>query len=46
MRRATVVLDDELVKKLYIIQAKMIKKEKKHISFSKVVNLTLRKTLK
>ncbi len=42
----TIVLDDDLVKKLKTIQAKMITKSKKSVSFSSVVNDELRKALK
>jgi len=42
----TIVLDDDLVKKLRIIQSKNITKLKKSISFSKVINDQLRKALK
>jgi len=45
-KRVTVVLDDVLAKKLRIIQAKKISKLTKHISFSRVINEELRKTLK
>jgi predicted transcriptional regulator len=42
----TIVLDDELVKKLKIIQSKKITKSKKSVSFSGTVNDELRKALK
>jgi predicted transcriptional regulator len=45
-KRVTIVLDDELVKKLGIIQAKKMKNSNQSISFSKVVNITLEKGLK
>jgi len=45
-RRITVVLDDELVKKLRIIQSKKISKLTEHVSFSRVINEELRKALK
>lgn len=45
-KRITIVLDDELVKKLRIIQAKKMKDSNQLVSFSKVVNLTLEKGLK
>lgn len=41
-----ILLDDDLVKKLREIQAKLIKESSKSVSFSRVVNETLRKTLK
>ena len=40
--RITMVLDDDLAKKLRAIQAKMIQKNIKSVSFSKVLNLYLR----
>jgi len=46
MPRITVVFDDEVVKKLRIIQSKNIAKSKKSVSFSSVVNGELRKSLK
>ncbi len=45
-KRITIILDDDLVKKLYEIQAKQIKKSKKSVSFSHVLNEVLRKRLK
>ena len=45
-KRVTIVLDDDLVKKLRIIQAKNIVKSKKSVSFSSVVNNELRKAIK
>ena len=45
-KRITIVLDDDLVKKLTSIQAKSIVKSKKSISFSGTVNDELRKALK
>jgi len=45
-KRITVVLDDELVKKLRNIQSKKISKLKEHVSFSRVINEELRKALK
>ncbi len=45
-KRITVVLDDELVKKLRNVQSKKIRKSKKSVSFSSVINEELRKTLK
>ena len=46
VRRTTVMIDDDLVKKLRIMQAKMIQNENKSVSFSHVVNLVLRNVLK
>jgi hypothetical protein len=45
-KRVTIVIDDDLVKKLRIIQAKNIIKSKESVSFSSVVNDELRKDLK
>ena len=45
-KRVTIVLDDDLVKKLRIIQAKNITKSKKSVSFSSIVNDELRKAIK
>ncbi len=45
-KRVTIVLDDDLVKKLRIIQSKNIAKSKKSISFSSVICDELRKALK
>jgi len=45
-KRITVVLDDELVKKLRNIQSMKISKSKKSVSFSSVINEELRKSLK
>ena len=45
-RRVTIVLDDDLIKKLRIIQANNIVKSKKSVSFSSVINQELRKIVK
>jgi len=45
-KRITIMVDDDLVKKLHEIQAKQIKVSKKSVSFSAVLNETLRKILK
>jgi len=45
-KRITIMLDDDLVKKLHEIQAKQIKQSTKSVSFSCVVNELLRKSLK
>ena len=45
-KRVTIVLADDLVKKLRIIQAKKIIKSKGSVSFSNVINNELRKTVK
>jgi hypothetical protein len=43
--RCTIMLEDDLVKKLHDIQAKLIKESQKSVSFSSVLNDTLRKSL-
>ena len=45
-KRITITLDDDLNKKLHELQAKQIKDSKKAISFSRVLNETLRRNLK
>ncbi len=45
-KRITIMLEDDLVKKLHEIQAKQIKQSAKSVSFSRVVNEVLRKGLK
>ncbi len=45
-RRVTIVIDDDLNKKLRLLQAKMIQQEKSSFSYSKVLNETLRKSLR
>ncbi len=45
-KRITIVMDDDVVKKLRIIQSKKISKLTKHVSFSSVVNDELRKAVK
>jgi predicted transcriptional regulator len=45
-KRITIILDDDLVKKLHEIQAKQIKQSTKSVSFSRVLNEVLRKSLK
>jgi hypothetical protein len=45
-KRITIIIDDDLAKKLYEIQAKQIKISVKSVSFSHVVNEVLRKSLK
>jgi len=45
-KRVTIVLDDDLVKKLRNIQSMKIGKSKKSVSFSSVVNDELRKVVK
>ena len=45
-KRITIMLDDDLVKKLHEIQVKQIKESKASVSFSNVVNKSLRKGLR
>ncbi|HET6517754.1 MAG TPA: hypothetical protein VFG25_06000 [Nitrosopumilaceae archaeon] len=46
LRRVTIMLDDDLQKKLREKQAKLIKKGNKNVSFSQVVNQTLSEAIK
>jgi len=46
LRRITIVLDDDLLKKLRNKQAKLLKTSKSSVSLSKVINDTLRDSLK
>ena len=45
-KRITVVLDDDIYKKLRTKQASLIKTNSKSVSFSRVINDELRKKLK
>lgn len=45
-KRITIVIDDDLVKKLREKQAKKIKESSESFSFSRVINETLRKSIK
>jgi hypothetical protein len=45
-KRVTIVLDDDLLKKLREKQAKLIKESVKSVSFSSVINQILRKSFK
>ncbi len=45
-KRVTVVLDDNIIKKLREKQAKLIKESTKSVSFSSVINQILRRTIK
>ena len=45
-KRVTIVLDDDLAKKLHEIQAKLIRETTKSVSFSSVLNETVRTSLK
>ncbi|WP_162858726.1 hypothetical protein [Candidatus Nitrosotenuis aquarius] len=46
IRRHTIVLDEEVEKKLRHMQADQIKKTGKSVSFSAIINDTLRKAIK
>ena len=45
-KRVTIVIDEDLDKKLRLRQAKMIQQEQTSYSYSRVLNDTLRKVLK
>lgn len=45
-KRITIVLDDDLDKKLRLLQSKEIIKSTKSISFSRTINEVIRKSLK
>ena len=45
-KRVTIMIDDDLDKKLRMRQAKMIQQEQTSYSFSKVINEVIRKSLK
>ena len=45
-RRVTIMIDDDLDKKLRLRQAKLISQEQTSYSYSRVLNEVLRKTLK
>ena len=45
-KRITIVLDEDILKKLREKQAKLLTKSLKSISFSSVINETLRKGIK
>jgi len=45
-KRVTIMIDDDLDKKLRMKQAKMIQKEQASYSYSKTLNSTLRLVLK
>jgi len=45
-KRITKMLDDDLLRKLYELQAKQIKNSTKSVSFSRVLNEVGRKNLK
>ena len=45
-KRITVMLDDDILKKLRLLQSKQIKDRAESVSFSKVINETLQKSFK
>lgn len=45
-KRITIMLDDDVAEKLRTIQAKMIQTTSGSVSFSKVINETLKKRIK
>ena len=45
-KRVTIMIDEDLDKKLRLRQAKMIQQEQSSYSYSRVLNETLRKALK
>jgi len=45
-KRVTIMIDDDLDKKLRLRQAKMIQQEQSSYSYSKVINEPLRRNLK
>jgi len=45
-KRVTIMIDEDLDKKLRLRQAKLISQEQTTYSFSRVINETLRKALK
>ena len=44
-KRITIMLDDEIDKKIRLMQSKIIKKENKSVSFSSVINLRLKENI-
>lgn len=45
-KRVTIMIDDDLDKKLRLLQAKLIQETVDSVSYSQVINDTLRKNLK
>ncbi|MCV0373244.1 MAG: hypothetical protein K5793_06785 [Nitrosarchaeum sp.] len=45
-KRVTIMIDDDLDKKLRLLQAKLIQQNQTSYSYSKVLNESLRKVLK
>ena len=44
-KRVTIMLDDDLTKKVHEIQAKLIRKSSQSVSFSSVMNKIIRENL-
>lgn len=44
-KRITIMLDDDIDRKIRLMQSKIIKKENKSISFSSVINLLLEENI-
>ena len=44
-KRITIMLDDDINRKIRLMQLKIIKKENKSISFSSVINLLLEENI-
>jgi hypothetical protein len=44
-KRISIMLDDDIDRKIRLMQSKIIKKENKSISFSSVINLLLEENL-
>ncbi len=44
-KRITIMLDDDIDRKIRLMQSKIIKKENKSISFSSVINLPLEENI-
>ena len=45
-KRVTIMIDEDLDKKIRLMQAKIIQKESNHVSYSRVLNDLLRKGVK
>ena len=45
-KRVTIMIDEDLDKKIRLMQAKIIQKESKSVSYSRVLNDLLRKGIK
>jgi hypothetical protein len=45
-KRITIMIDDDLDKKLRMLQAKEVTKTAKSVSFSQIINDTIRKSVK